>query len=85
MNQSEMYICSSRRLMIVMMMLMAKTTQRITTMISIGHSSSWYSFDVLKPSSRVMAAAMMVALKNQSWNLASPLLHKEVRQRRWTM
>ncbi len=47
MYQSEMYICSSLRLRMVMMMLMAKVTQRMMIIRSIGHSISWYSFDVV--------------------------------------
>jgi hypothetical protein len=71
MNQSEMYICSSLRLMMVPNTLMAKSTQRITTAMSMGHSNSAYSSDWSMPMKRLSIARRMPTLKAQRWKRAS--------------
>ena len=72
MYQSEIYICSSLRLRIVMKTLIENSTQIIATTIASGHSSSAYSLVRLKPIARVTAAEAMPILKSQSVTLANP-------------
>ncbi len=69
--QSDTYICASLRLMMVPKTLTANITQRMTTPMSRGHSSSAYSFDWVQPAKSVSAATAMAALKIQSWARAS--------------
>src|SRR6056297_1921403 len=85
MYHKEMYICSSLRLMMVMMMLREKATHRTMIMMSMGHSISWYSRVELYPNNRVTADAAMVILNSHSWNLAKPRLHSGVLHKRWAM
>ncbi len=47
--------------------LIAKTTQMSAIAMSIGHSSSAYSFEVVIPSGRVIAAATMISCQPQKW------------------
>jgi hypothetical protein len=69
--QSDTYICASLRLMMVAKTLTANITQRMTTPMSSGHSSSAYSFDWVMPAKSESAASVMATLKIQSWALAS--------------
>ena len=44
---------------------MANTTQMTAMAMSMGHSSSAYSFEVVMPNGRVMAAATMMSCQPQ--------------------
>ena len=45
----------------------ANTTQTTVIAMSMGHSSSAYSFDVVTPSGSVIAAETMMACHPQKW------------------
>jgi hypothetical protein len=71
-NHRETYICFSRRFTSVPMTTTANMTQRITTTMSMGHSSSEYSFVVFMPAKSERAASAMPALKSHSCTRARP-------------
>ena len=60
-------MCFSRRRHSVPKKLTANTTQITVMAMSMGHSSSAYSFDVVIPSGSVTAAATMMACQPQKW------------------
>src|SRR5271169_3953227 len=70
--QSETYICSSLRFMIVAMILIENITHKITTPMSSGHSSSEYSLLWVMPARSESAASTMATLKKYSVTCASP-------------
>ena len=56
-------------------MLIPNTTQIKTTAISIGHSSSAYSFEVIIPRTKVTAADTMMSCQPQKCILPNNLLY----------
>ena len=65
-------MCGVVRFAIVPKNTTAYATQTSVIRMSIGHSSSAYSFDELKPSGNVIAASTITAFQPQNVKAASP-------------
>ena len=76
-------MCRSRRFLIVAKKLTANSTHTTAIAMSIGHSSSAYSFDWVMPNGKVSAAETMIACQPQKWILLSLSLHIRALSRRW--
>ena len=83
-NQIAAYICFSRRRASVPKKLIAKTTHTTVIAMSMGHSSSAYSFDEVLPASSETAAATMIAFQPHRLMRESVSENMRTRQRRWT-
>ena len=60
-------MCFSRRLRSIAKKFTANVTHTMAIAISIGHSSSAYSFAWVNPSGSVIAAAAMIVCQPQKW------------------
>ena len=68
----------------VMMKLKVKASQTTAIRMSIGHSSSAYSFDWVSPKGSVSTASTMTAFQPQKVKRASLSLQRRTPQVRWT-
>ena len=77
-------MCGVLRLAMVPKNTTAYATQTSVIRMSIGHSSSAYSFDVVMPSGSVIAAATITSCQPQNVNAARPSPKSRTWQVRWT-